>query len=137
MLISERFHDPFTQKEVFPDLTPRSYFDFCDYVYPIVKEMEYGSTEIGDSPDVVGLFLNYYRNSDIATKIRLDKTMEKMEIFEGRERGIVFLALCLATVGHQYNLNEAKRYRKADSSPYIYHSLEMAEKPLDEGVVDY
>lgn len=59
--------------------------------------------------------------------------------YEFLERNQIDKALQIATVAHQYNWKEGKRFRKkidpetGERIPYIFHSLEVAEKLVDEG----
>lgn len=83
--------------------------------------------------NIPDLFNGFYIHSDYKTQRKFDHFWESCDVYDAREKGYILHALMIATVGHQYNLVEKKRLRKADNSPYIFHPLEIAERFIREG----
>ena len=97
----------------------------------------------GESPETANSYTikelsDHYMEAhpDIAGKMSpFDKIQEK---YSSQERGYIKRAVIIATIAHQYNWNVEKRQRKkvdpqtGKPIPYIYHSLEMAERLVDD-----
>lgn len=83
--------------------------------------------------NIPDLFNGFYTHSDYKTQRKFDHFWESCDVYDANEKEYILRALMIATVGHQYNLVEKKRLRKADYSPYIFHPLEIAERFVREG----
>lgn len=81
-------------------------------------------------------YYQYYKNSLPVVRRKIDNFIHQVEYsghYDSFERDLILRANILATVAHQFNRKEEKRIRKSDGSPYIFHSLEMAERLVKDG----
>jgi len=113
-----------------PDLTfSRSLFDKHDPLFFTTPQETYNLLE---------LHYNFFStHPEVREKYR-DFTKKVIANYPKEESLYILRGLMLATVAHQYNLTTDKRYRKEKDPrtkkpiPYIYHSMEMAERLIDE-----
>lgn len=85
------------------------------------------------SSNIPDLFTSFYTHSDYDTQRKFDHFWDSCDVYNEQEKEYILRALMISTVGHQFNLDDKKRFRKADNSPYIFHPIEIALRFVKEG----